>query len=69
MYEELIAGVHCGLQERLRAALAKSSIKQWEMFQVDNSCCENAPLDLPGASSSPGTSLRELATSGALDPR
>ncbi|CAI5466894.1 unnamed protein product [Closterium sp. Yama58-4] len=32
---------------RLKAALDRCGIKEWELYRVDNSCCENAPLGLP----------------------
>lgn len=57
---------HSATQERLQAALGRASIEQWELFQVDNSSSEGAPLELPGARSQPQGSLRELATSGKL---
>ena len=66
---KLLSQWNIRLQERLRAALDRANIKQWELFQVDNACCDDAPLDLPGADASPGQSLRELATSGALAAR
>ena len=32
--------------DRVNGALARCGIKLWELYQVDNSCCENAPLGL-----------------------
>ncbi|KAL0332833.1 UNVERIFIED_CONTAM: hypothetical protein Scaly_2184800 [Sesamum calycinum] len=36
---------------RLVAALDRCSIKEWELFTVDNCSCQNAPLGLPDGSS------------------
>ncbi|XP_060184531.1 violaxanthin de-epoxidase, chloroplastic [Lycium barbarum] len=38
-------------KERLVSALDKCGIKEWELFDVDNCSCENAPLGLPEGSS------------------
>lgn len=35
--------------EKLRLVLEAAGIQRWELFSVDNSCCEGAPLDLPPA--------------------
>ena len=34
-------------EEKLQAAMEAAGIKRWELFSVDNSCCEGAPLELP----------------------
>ncbi|CAI5928712.1 unnamed protein product, partial [Closterium sp. NIES-64] len=38
---------------RLKAALDRCGIKEWELYRVDNSCCENAPLGLPDDAPAP----------------
>lgn len=35
------------MQERIRVALDRADIKMWELFRVDNSSCEGAPLGIP----------------------
>ncbi|XP_010531419.1 PREDICTED: violaxanthin de-epoxidase, chloroplastic [Tarenaya hassleriana] len=37
-------------KERLHSALDKCGIKEWELFVVDNRCCENPPLGIPEGS-------------------
>ena len=38
-------------EEKLQAAMEAAGIKRWELFSVDNSCCEGAPLELPAPKS------------------
>ncbi|CAH8263038.1 unnamed protein product [Arabidopsis lyrata] len=37
-------------KERLKSALEKCGIKEWELFAVDNCSCENPPLGIPQGS-------------------
>ena len=32
------------LQARIKEALDRADIKMWEMFRVDNTCCDSPPL-------------------------
>ncbi|WMV26329.1 hypothetical protein MTR67_019714, partial [Solanum verrucosum] len=38
-------------KQRLISALDRCGIKEWELFNVDNCSCENAPLGIPDGSS------------------
>ena len=33
--------------EALDAAMAAAGIERWELYSVDNKCCEGAPLGVP----------------------
>lgn len=48
----------------INAALERCGIRAWEMFDVNNECCSDAPLCVPDYGS---TEWRGLSASGQVD--